>query len=126
MNYNFSEITYPSKDGKNTVYACLYTPKHCTAKGIVQLVHGMVDYVERYEELANFLTGEGYIFAGNHHLGHGKTAANSDDFGFFGEDSSIDILRYSYYEQVFERCLSNVAACYIRTQYGLFSHATLY
>ena len=92
MNYNFSEITYPSKDGKNTVYACLYTPKHCTAKGIVQLVHGMVDYVERYEELANFLTGEGYIFAGNHHLGHGKTAANSDDFGFFGEDSSIDIL----------------------------------
>ena len=45
MNYNFSEITFPSRDGKNTVYACLYTPKFCTAKGIVQLVHGMVDYI---------------------------------------------------------------------------------
>ena len=92
MNYNFSEITYPSKDGKNTVYACLYTPKFCTAKGIVQLVHGMVDYVERYEPLAEFLTGEGYIVAGNHHLGHGKTAASDEDLGFFGDSSCIDML----------------------------------
>ena len=92
MNYNFSEITYPSKDGKNTVYACLYTPKFCTAKGIVQLVHGMVDYVERYEPLCEFLTGEGYIVAGNHHLGHGKTAQNEADLGFFGEECSVDTL----------------------------------
>ena len=92
MNYNFSEITYPSRDGKNTVYACLYTPKFCTAKGIVQIVHGMVDYVERYEPLAEFLTGEGYIVAGNHHLGHGKTAASAEDLGFFGEEPSVDIL----------------------------------
>ena len=92
MNYNFSEITSPSKDGKNTVYACLYTPKSSTAKGVVQIVHGMVDYVERYEPLAEFLTGEGYIVAGNHHLGHGKTAQTEEDLGFFGEKSSVDIL----------------------------------
>lgn len=92
MNYNFSEITYPSKDGKNTIYACLYTPKFCTAKGIVQLVHGMVDYTERYEPLAEFLTGEGYIVAGNHHLGHGRSASSPEDLGFFGEGSSVDTL----------------------------------
>ncbi len=92
MNYIFSDTRYPSKDGKNTVYAVIYTPKFCTAKGIVQLVHGMVDYTERYEQLADFLTGEGYIVAGNHHLGHGKTAATEEDFGYFGEESCIDIL----------------------------------
>lgn len=92
MNYNFSEITYPSKDGKNTIYACIYTPKFSTAKGIVQIVHGMIDYVERYEPLAEFLTGEGYIVAGNHHLGHGKSASSEDDLGFFGENSSVDVL----------------------------------
>ena len=92
MNYNFSEITYPSKDGKNTVYACLYTPKFSTAKGIVQIVHGMVDYVNRYEPLAEFLTGEGYIVAGNHHIGHGKSAACEEDLGFFGEESAVDVL----------------------------------
>ena len=92
MNYDFSEARYPSKDGKNTVYAVIYTPKFCTAKGIVQLVHGMVDYTERYEQLANFLTGEGYIVAGNHHLGHGKTAAAEEDFGYFGEGCCVDTL----------------------------------
>ena len=92
MNYNFSEITYPSRDGKNTIYACLYTPKFSTAKGIVQIVHGMVDYVERYEPLAEFLTGEGYIVAGNHHLGHGKSVASADDLGYFGEGPSVDTL----------------------------------
>ena len=92
MNYNFSEISFPSKDGKNTVYACLYTPKSVTAKGIIQIVHGMVDYVERYEPLCEFLTGEGYIVAGNHHLGHGKTVATNEDLGFFGEESCVDIL----------------------------------
>ena len=92
MNYNFSEITYPSKDGKNTVYACLYTPKHCTARGIVQIVHGMVDHIERYEQLADFLTGEGYIVAGNNHLGHAKTAPTEEELGYFGDESAVDFL----------------------------------
>ena len=92
MNYNFSEIAFPSKDGKNTVYAVIYTPKYSTAKGIVQIVHGMIDYTERYEPLCDFLTGEGYIVAGNHHLGHGKTAATDEDLGYFADTSAIDFL----------------------------------
>lgn len=92
MNYNFSEITYPSKDGKNTIYAEIYTPKLRSAKGIIQLAHGMVDYVGRYKDFADYLTGEGYIFAGNHHLGHGKSAASDNDFGIFAEDGGVDFL----------------------------------
>ncbi len=85
MNYNFSEITFPSADGVHTIYAEIYTPRYCSAKGIVQLAHGMIDYVGRYERLADYLTGEGYIFAGNHHLGHGKSVSGRDDFGIFSE-----------------------------------------
>lgn len=92
MNYNFSEITFPSKDGVHTVYAELYTPRTRSAKGIIQLAHGMVDYVGRYEKLADYLTGEGYIFAGHHHLGHGKTVSRSEDFGIFSEQGGIDLL----------------------------------
>ena len=92
MNYNFEEITYPSSDGIHTVYAELYTPKNKTAKGIVQLVHGMKDYVTRYTELADYLTGEGYIFAGNHHLGHGRTASAFDDYGFFTDEDGARYL----------------------------------
>ncbi len=90
MNYDFSEITFPSKDGIHTIYAEIYTPKNSPVKGIIQLAHGMIDYVGRYEELAEYLTGAGYIFAGNHHLGHGKSVVKSDDFGFFAENDGVD------------------------------------
>jgi len=92
MNYNFSEITFPSKDGIHTIYAELYTPKLRSAKGIIQLAHGMIDYVGRYERLADYLTGKGYIFAGHHHLGHGKSVSRTEDFGIFAEKGGIDLL----------------------------------
>lgn len=92
MNYNFSEITFPSKDGVHTIYAELYTPKFRSAKGVIQLAHGMIDYVGRYERLADYLTGEGYIFAGHHHLGHGKSVTHSEDFGIFSEKGGVTLL----------------------------------
>lgn len=85
MNYNFNEYRFPSSDGKNTIYAEIYTPKHMTPKGIVQLAHGMIDYTGRYTELASFLCQNGYIFAGNHHLGHGKSVSSAEQYGFFAE-----------------------------------------
>ena len=92
MNYNFTELTFPSADGKNTVYAELYTPKSVTARGIVQLAHGMIDHPGRYKELADYLTAHGYVFAGNHHLGHGRTARDPEDFGFFAERDGAELL----------------------------------
>ena len=92
MNYNYSEITFPSSDGKNTVFGEIYMPKIRTAKAVIQLSHGMIDYVTRYEGLADFLAANGYILAGNHHLGHGKTAASESDFGFFSSSDGVTLL----------------------------------
>ena len=92
MNYNFSEITYPSRDGIHTIYAELYTPRIRSARGIVQLSHGMIDYVGRYKHLAEYLAGEGYILAGNHHLGHGRSVLYSEDYGFFADEGGVDIV----------------------------------
>ncbi len=85
MNYSRTETAFPSSDGKNTIYAEIYTPKESLPKGIVQLVHGMIDYTGRYRELADNLTANGYILAGHHHLGHGRTAATPDDLGYFAD-----------------------------------------
>ena len=92
MNYNFEEIRFPSADGKNQVYAEIYTPKNRSAVGIVQIAHGMIDHIGRYRELADYLTGEGFVVAGNHHLGHGKTAASPDDFGFFASRGGAELV----------------------------------
>ncbi len=55
---------------------------HCTLwepegrpKGIVQIVHGVAEYVARYDSLAQFLTKEGYLVVGEDHAGHGYTAS---------------------------------------------------
>lgn len=85
MNYILKEHKYPSADGKNTIYSEIYLPKHKAPRGIIQLAHGMIDYTGRYTELADFLCENGYILAGNHHLGHGRSVSTSEDFGFFAE-----------------------------------------
>ncbi|MDE6189154.1 MAG: alpha/beta hydrolase, partial [Clostridia bacterium] len=44
------------------------------AKGIVQIFHGMVEHILRYDDFARYLNGKGYIVAGDDHRGHGRTA----------------------------------------------------
>lgn len=44
------------------------------AKGIVQIFHGMVEHIGRYDDFARYLNGKGYVVAGDDHRGHGRTA----------------------------------------------------
>ena len=90
MNYTLNEIRFPSSDGRNTIYAEIYAPKSGEARGVVQLAHGMIDYTGRYTRLAEFLTERGFIFAGHHHLGHGKSSASSEDLGHFADKGGYD------------------------------------
>lgn len=92
MNYNFNEFRFPSADGKNTIYAEIYTPKNVAPRAIVQLAHGMIDYTGRYTALASFLCSHGFIFAGNHHLGHGKSVSTPEDFGYFAEKDGYKLV----------------------------------
>lgn len=52
-------------------------------KGVVQISHGMTEMIERYEDFALFLNRHGYAVIGNDHLGHGLTAGNDRDLGYF-------------------------------------------
>jgi len=45
-------------------------------KGIVQIIHGAGEYMERYDEFAEYLTSIGFNVIGSDLLGHGKTAEN--------------------------------------------------
>ena len=54
-------------------------------KGVVQLVHGMCEYKERYEPFAKFLTDNGYIVFSHDHRGHGNSVKSAEDLGWFGD-----------------------------------------
>ena len=75
MSYTVSELTFPSKDGLHNVYAEIYLPADGAVKGIIEIVHGMIDYTARYKNLGEYFTACGYAVAGHHHLGHGKIRA---------------------------------------------------
>lgn len=93
MNYEFSELRFPSSDGINTVYGEIYKPVgNQPIKAVVQLAHGMIDYVGRYKALADYLCERGIAFAGNHHLGHGKSVKAEEDFGYFAKKNGTSFV----------------------------------
>ena len=77
----YREFTYPSSDGKHDICAYLWCPEG-TPRGVVQIVHGICEYVGRYEPVARYLAEQGYAVCGEDHLGHGNTAKADGSFGF--------------------------------------------
>lgn len=61
-------------------------------KGVVQIVHGMSEHIERYDDFASFLTDNGYCVIGHDHLGHGSTMRDAKHEGFFAEANGWDRL----------------------------------
>lgn len=78
------EFYIPSSDGKARLRCMEWRPDG-EVRAVVQLAHGMMEHVERYRAFAVFLAEQGICVYGHDHLGHGKTASEEDDFGFFGE-----------------------------------------
>ncbi len=86
-----SEGTYLSADGKTQVAYSVWTPEG-QPKAVIQLIHGMCEYADRYADLARYLTDNGVVFCGNDHLGHGRTAAGKEELGWFGESGGSGYL----------------------------------
>lgn len=61
-------------------------------RAVLQMTHGMVEYIGRYEELARFLARQGIAAVGHDHLGHGGTAATKEDYGYFGRPDGNRLL----------------------------------
>lgn len=45
-----------SSDRKTKIHAVRWEPDQGEIQGILQISHGMVEYVERYEDFAEYLT----------------------------------------------------------------------
>lgn len=76
------EFTYPSSDGVHQVHAVLWLPEG-KPRAVVQLVHGISEYILRYDHFAQYLVQQGFAVTGNDHLGHGQTAKDPSEYGYF-------------------------------------------
>ena len=79
------EFTFPSSDGVHRVHAMEWLPESGSPRGVVQLVHGISEYIGRYSPFARFLTDHGFAVVGHDHLGHGKTASGREEYGYFAD-----------------------------------------
>ena len=78
------EFYYPSSDGKTQIHAIRWEPEG-KPKAIVQIIHGMVEFIDRYDEFARFLVEHDYLVCGEDHLGHGASVISDEYHGFFGK-----------------------------------------
>ena len=51
-------------------------------RAVLQIVHGMVEYIDRYDAFATYLCERGIAVVGHDHPGHGMTAQREEDLGF--------------------------------------------
>lgn len=82
------EFTLQSKYDNLALSCAEYTAEGGTqtnAKGVVQIVHGMCEYKERYEDFIDYLTQNGYIVFAHDHRGHGGSVTANENLGYFGD-----------------------------------------
>lgn len=77
------EITYPSTGGQAVIHGAFFRPE-TEPRAVVQLVHGMSEYILRYSPMAEALCGMGFAVCGEDHLGHGQSMIDGIP-GYFGK-----------------------------------------
>ena len=89
------ELQYESHDGVSDIRALLWQRDavSCEApRGIVQIVHGMSEHVERYAPFASFLVSKGFVVCANDHVGHGKSASDKESLGHMPLRNGAEVL----------------------------------
>ena len=87
-----NNFSFLSNDGKTTIHAVKWTPDNGEYHAILQIIHGMVEFIERYADFASYLTQKGYMVVGHDHLGHGESVSDKADWGYFCEEHPSDVL----------------------------------
>ena len=83
------EFTFPSADEKTSIHAVEWRPEG-DIRAVVQLTHGVSEFILRYEPFARYLTEHGFAVVGHDHLGHGGSLPDGAPRMYFGPKGSWD------------------------------------
>lgn len=78
------EFNFVSSDELHRIHAIRWIPEG-TVKGVLQICHGMSEYIDRYDEFACFMAEHGYVVTGHDYLGHGLSVKSKEELGFFAD-----------------------------------------
>ncbi len=77
-------FTLLSKDKKHTLYGTEWLPSG-PVRAQILMIHGMCEYMGRYDETGKWFASQGYLLSGIDLPGHGKSVSNAEELGFFPE-----------------------------------------
>ena len=86
------DFTFLSSNQTTNIHAIECIPENGQYTRVIQLVHGMLEYIERYLPFCEYLTSKGFIVVGHDHLGHGQSVNTPEDLGYFGEPDPNQLL----------------------------------
>ncbi len=90
-----SVIKYDSASENNVITGYFYEAEQTEIKAVLQICHGMREYIARYDDFAAFMAKNGFAVCGNDHLGHGQTSdgANGIDGYFAKQNATMCVLQ---------------------------------
>ena len=86
------EVWFDSADGVSRTAGYVYTMPGVPVHAVLQLSHGMCEYIGRYEGMAEYFAARGIAVAGNDHIGHGSTG-RPEAMGQFGPGGRKAVLQ---------------------------------
>ena len=84
MWFEEEKFEFDSSNGIYKVHGKIMKPLNPEIKGIVQISHGMCEYIDKYDDFAKHLVNKGFVCIGHDHIGHGDSVNQEENHGFFG------------------------------------------
>ena len=82
-------IAISSNDKDTTMHLEIYAPEYKgDLKGLIQICHGMTEYMGRYDKVAQYFTSKGYVVCGIDIIGHGHSLQNGSRKAYLGKKGS--------------------------------------
>ena len=101
--------------GGGRIHACRWIPAG-QIKAVVQIVHGIAEYAQRYDDFACFLNEQGILVVAEDHMGHGKSICEATPRGCFAGGWQTAV-KDTY------RLMKNTMAEFSGVPYILFGHS---
>lgn len=84
-----TEFRIPYRDGS---LHCISWEPDGEPLATLQIVHGMIEYADRYDQTAEYFAARGFAVVAHDHPGHGSTAESDDDLGYIPRDGGSELM----------------------------------
>ncbi len=94
---NKTDFTFLSTDGSTHLHGVLWEPTEVVPVAVLQIAHGVAEYIDRYDDFARFMNSHGVVVVGHDHLGHGQSVTVNGTPVYFGDGTTWETVTDDLY-----------------------------